>query len=199
MFYFTGEKILPKVYRPIISAVASPRGGAKSHIAVKTRRKQSSNQWMIKNVSEDVNSIPSQPQQQNLRPQKQKEKQLKQIKSPGLGIPKTGNLTVLSKPLGGAIVSPLTQKPMAARKTVKHYLATFKEIVTSPTKTPMGVRGRESGLNMINRIAARPEVEVCTTESASCSEPEARPTLNVGESSNSLVHAQSSSYHSEEM
>ena len=197
MFYFTGEKILPKVYRPIISAVASPRGGAKSHIAVKTRRKQSSNQWMIKNVSEDVNSIPSQPQQQNLRPQKQKEKQLKQIKSPGLWIPKTGNLTFLSKPLGGAIVSPLTQKPMVARKTVKQ--SNSQEIVTSPTKTPMGVRGRESGLNMINRIAARPEVEVCTTESASCSEPEARPTLNVGESSNSLVHAQSSSYHSEEM
>ncbi|XP_058498638.1 serine/arginine repetitive matrix protein 2 isoform X2 [Solea solea] len=106
----------------------------------KRRRKSPGNWWMVDGSSEDVESTSSQPQQlQNKKKpksHKERKKQAKPSRSPGLGIPQNGNMAVLPKPADRSHVSPLKPKSLSAPKTVKRSLAMFKDIFTSRSDTP---------------------------------------------------------------
>ncbi|XP_008295691.1 neurofilament heavy polypeptide isoform X2 [Stegastes partitus] len=113
----------------------------------KRRRKPPGSWWMVDDMAEDLESVSSQPQQlhpEQPKPRKDRKKQSKQSKSPGLGIPKNGNMAASPKPPGGAPVPPLNAMPLSTPKTVKRSLATFKDIFTSVAETPTVVSNRSA-------------------------------------------------------
>lgn len=109
-------------------------------------------------MSEDVESVSSQPQQLNPKepkPRRERKTLSKQSRSAQLGTPKKGNTEVLSKPPGGAPVVPL--KPKRAPETVNH-MAIFKDVFTSATKSSAAINKKETGQNN------RREVTVCPAD-----------------------------------
>ncbi|XP_035511537.1 nucleolar protein dao-5 isoform X2 [Morone saxatilis] len=168
----SGDQVFQRVYHhvsnkkmPITPPPASPRRPREQLSAAergKRRRKPPSNWWTVNGLSEDVESISSQPQQLEPKPRKDRKKQSKQSRSPGLGTPKTGNVAVSPTPLGGAPVPPLKVNPLSTPKTVKRSLATFKDIFSS--ESPTVVRNREAGQNNKCKVTARPVVEVSVTD-----------------------------------
>lgn len=123
MWCLTGDQVFQRVYHhvsneklSITPAAVSPRGSSR-------RRKYPGNWWAVDGTSKDVESISSQPQQQEPKPRKERKKQSKQSRSPRLGTPKNGNVAVSSKPLGGAPVPLLKVKPLSTPKSVKRSLA----------------------------------------------------------------------------
>ncbi|XP_051267354.1 nucleolar protein dao-5 isoform X2 [Dicentrarchus labrax] len=170
----SGDQVFQRVYHhvsnkkmPITPPPASPRRPREQLSAAergKRRRKAPSNWWMVDGLSEDVESISSQPQQLEPKPRKERKKQSKQSRSPGLGTPTTGNVAVSSTPLGVAPVPPLKVKPLSIPKTVKRSLATFKDIFASVTESPTVVQNRQAGLNNKCKVTARPVVEVSVTD-----------------------------------
>lgn len=166
----SGDQVFQTVYHHIptekmskTAAPVSPRGSMEQLGAAepeRRRRKPPGNWWMANGQAEDVKSISSQPQQQEPKPRKERRKQSKQSRSPGLGIPKNGNMALLSKPLAGAPVPP----PLSAPKTVKRSLATFKDIFSSATETPSSSSSRKAGQHDGRKVSAHPAVEVTVTD-----------------------------------
>ncbi|XP_038584420.1 titin homolog isoform X2 [Micropterus salmoides] len=147
----SGDHVFQRVYRHVSNEKLSskpdpvsprrPREQLRAAEPEKRQRKPPSKWWTVDGMSKDVESIPSQP-----KPHKERKKQSKMSRSPGLGTPKNGNMAVSSKPLGGTPV-PLKVKTLSAPKTVKRSMATFEDIFTSVTETPRVVSSREAGQN----------------------------------------------------
>lgn len=171
----SGDQVFQKVYHhnstektsktaaPVSSR--GPREQLRPADTEKRRRKRPSNWWEVNGPSEDVESISSQPQQQELKPREERKKQSKQSKSPGLKSTKKGKMAASSEPLGGAPVPP----PLSAPKTIKRSLATFKDIFTSVTETPTAVSRKEAGQINRRKASAHPAVEVTVTDCSTLS------------------------------
>ncbi|KAM3593213.1 uncharacterized protein V6R79_007819 [Siganus canaliculatus] len=171
----SGSRIFQKVYHPVsngkLSAIptpASPRATREQlSSATKTdkrKRKPTGSWWTNNGEAADVNDAvsSSQPQQQEAKPRKERKKQAKPSRSPGLGAPKNGNVSVSPVTAGGA--RPLKVKPVMAPKSLKRTLATFKDIFTSATETPPAVSSRETGEDYAHKVSACPPVEVTVTD-----------------------------------
>lgn len=147
-------------------APVSPRGQReqlRSTEPEKRRRRPASNWWIVNGLPEDVESVSLQPQQQGPKPRKQRKKQAKHSRSPGLGAPMNGNMVVSPKPLGGALVPRLKVKPLSATKTVKRSLGSkFNDIFTSVTPTILS--SKETGQSKKRKVTAHPAVEVTVTD-----------------------------------
>ncbi|XP_019943435.2 nucleolar protein dao-5 isoform X1 [Paralichthys olivaceus] len=159
------------------SVSVSPRG-PQEHLRAadpeKRRRKPPSNWWTTNSMSEEMESGSSHPQQlkpKESKPPNERKKLSKQkpSRSPGLRTPKKGKVVVTSKTPGGADVPLMKPKPMFAPKTVKHSLATFKDIFTSVSETPTVVRSRDTGYNDRCGITAQP-ADVSVTERVTVSQ-----------------------------
>lgn len=187
MSCFTDDKAFQRVYHHVAKekmsttpAVASPKRPKEQLLAAepeKRRRKPPANWWMV-SASDDGQSGSL---QQKVKPHKERKGRFKQIKSPGLGTPKSGNLAVSPRPPGGAPVSPLRMKPESAPKTVSRSLATFKDIFTSVTETPVVIDSREAAQNNTRGVTTCPAVEVTVTDHATCSQAEAVVSVDAGE------------------
>lgn len=183
MSCFTGNWVFQRVYHCVsnekMSIIPASLRGSRKKLSIeepeKRRRRSPSKWWMVNGMSEEVASI-SQPQQQKLKPHKERKKKSKQIKSPGL---KNGNMVVSSKPSGGAPVTPLKGAPVSAPKTVKRSLATFKDIFTSATETPTVVSSKEAGGSNKHKVTAPPAVEVRVTDCTTHSKAEAEDILSM--------------------
>uniref|UniRef100_A0A3Q1FGV1 Uncharacterized LOC110961908 n=2 Tax=Acanthochromis polyacanthus TaxID=80966 RepID=A0A3Q1FGV1_9TELE len=134
----------------------------------KRRRKPPGNWWMTDVTTEDVESVPaSQPQQlhpKQPKPRKERKAKSKPSRSPGLGVPKNGNMAASPKPLGGAAVPPLNTMPLSAPKTVKRSLATFKDIFTSGTETLTVVSSRNAPQKNKRKVSSHPAGDVSATD-----------------------------------
>ncbi|XP_023122063.2 uncharacterized protein si:ch211-161h7.4 isoform X1 [Amphiprion ocellaris] len=134
----------------------------------KRRRKPPGNWWMADVTAEDVESVSaSQPQQlhpKQLKPRKERKKESKASKYPGLGVPKDGNTVASPKPLGGAAVPPLNTTPLSAPKTVTRSLATFKDIFTSVTETPTVVSNRNARQKNKRNVSSHPGGDASATD-----------------------------------
>ncbi|XP_056221085.1 protein piccolo [Seriola aureovittata] len=164
-----GEQLFQRVYNHVSGTPGclSPRRPLEKHRAAgreRRSRKPPGNWWTVNDMSEDVGSTSSQPQQLNPKEPKPRKDRKKQSRSPRLGAPKNGNMLVSSKPLGGAHVSPLKVKPLSAPKTVKRSLAMFKEIFTSGAETPTVLSSRDKGQNNTHNVNAPPAEEVTVTD-----------------------------------
>lgn len=151
------HNIKPRSPRPPRQELVEAESGKRS-------RSQPGNWWTVNNMAEDLKSILSPPQQlppKEPKPQQDKKKTSKQRKPAGLGVPKTGNMVVPSKPPGGA-QTPL--KPLSAPKTVKRSLATFKDIFSSGIVTPNVVSNRDAHQSSRCYITSHP-AEVSATAS----------------------------------
>ena len=137
------------------SASVSPRG-PQEHLRAedpeKRRRKPPGNWWTTNCISEEVEIVSTHPQ--HIKPKESKShnerKQLskqKPSRSPGHATPKKAKMVLASKTPGGANVPLLKPKPLFAPKTIKHTLATFKDIFTSASATPTVVSSRHTGHN----------------------------------------------------
>lgn len=171
----SGSRIFQKVYHHSsngkLSATptpASPRA-TKEQLSSAARtdrrkRKPPGSWWMINGESADVDDAISspQPQQQEAKPRKERKKQAKPNRSPGLGAPKNGNVSVSPITTGGA--RPLKVKPVMAPQTLKRTLATFKDIFTSATETPPAVSSREAGEDNRRKVSACTPIEVTVTD-----------------------------------
>lgn len=149
------------------SAPVSPRGSREQIQAAepeKRRRKAPSNWWIVDGVSEDAEINSSQPRQQEPKRQKERKKPSKQNRSPRRGSPKNGNTAVSSKPQEGAPSTPQRAKAFSPQKSVKHSLATLKDIFTAATETPAAVSRRDAGLNNRQKVAERPVEEVASSD-----------------------------------
>lgn len=103
----------------------------------------------------------SQPQRLSVkRSQTERKKQPKQIKSPGLETPKSGNVSISPIPPEGAPAPPLRAEPASAPKTVKRSLATFKDIFTSTTESPSARARRKSVPNHKHVVTSSPAPEI---------------------------------------
>lgn len=116
----------------------------------KRRRQPTGNWWMVKESSDDVESGSSQPQRQEVKRRKDRKKQPKRIKSPGLKTPQNNSLSISPIPPEGA-PTPLRTKPVSETKTIKRSLASFKEIFTSAAETPAD-RGRSKAASNSGRV-----------------------------------------------
>nr|XP_046227714.1 protein piccolo isoform X2 [Scatophagus argus] len=165
----SGDQVFQRVYRHAsneklsITPVPQGREQLRAEEPEKRRRNPPSNWWMVNGTTEDMKSISSQDGQQEPKPRKERKKQFKQSRSPGLGTPKNGNM-VSSKPPEGAPVTPLKVKPLLAPKSVKRSLATFKDIFTSAIETPIVTSSREAGQNNRHKVTECPAVEVTVTD-----------------------------------
>ncbi|XP_053198843.1 uncharacterized protein DDB_G0286299-like [Scomber japonicus] len=159
----SGDQIFRRVYHhsnssapasPISPRRPSEQLGTTKHD--KRSRKPPGQWWKADNMSEDVESVSSQPQQLNPKepkPRRERKTLSKQSRSAQLGTPKKGNTEVLSKPPGGAPVVPL--KPRRAPETVNH-MAIFKDIFTSATKSSAAINKKETGQNNRREVTACP-------------------------------------------
>ncbi|XP_062297920.1 glutamic acid-rich protein [Scomber scombrus] len=169
----SGDQIFQRVYHHShSSAPASPisPGRPSEQLGTtktdKRRRKPPSQRWKADNMSEDVESVSSQPQQLNPKepkPRKERKTRSKQSRSAQLGTPKKGNTAVLPKPPGGAPVVHLT--PRRAPETVKH-MAIFKDIFTSATESSAAINKRETGQNNRYEVTACPAEDSAAEDSA---------------------------------
>ncbi|XP_003968057.2 axoneme-associated protein mst101(2) isoform X1 [Takifugu rubripes] len=122
------------------------------------RREPTGNWWMVKESSDDVESGSLQPQRQEVKRRKERKKQPKRIKSPGLKTPQNNSLPISPIPPEGAPTPHLRAKPASAPKTIKRSLATFKDIFTSTSETPAD-RGRsDAALNSGPVVGSGPSV-----------------------------------------
>lgn len=141
-------------------------------------------------MTEDMESISSEPQQLNPKepkPRKERNPRTKQSRSPELWTSKKGNAAVSSKPPGGAPVTSLKPRQLLAPKTVKHSLATFKEIFTSATESP--VDKSDAGQKNIREVTVCP-AEDCRTLSKTNKEI---PRMDAGEFNHESPSARSCS------
>ncbi|XP_036935233.1 muscle M-line assembly protein unc-89 [Acanthopagrus latus] len=167
-----GDQVFQRVYHHVPNekasaspAPVSPRGQREQLRSVepgKRRRRPTGNWWIVNGLSEDVDSVSLPPQQQGPKPRKDRKKQAKQSRSPGLGTPINGNMVVSPKPQGGAPVPRLKVKPLSSPKTVKRSLAMFNDISTSVT--PTIVSSKETGQRKKCKVTAHPAVEVTVTD-----------------------------------
>ncbi|XP_031706442.1 uncharacterized protein LOC116385269 [Anarrhichthys ocellatus] len=166
----SGDRVFERVYHRVSNETlsitpvpGSPRGWSGQLRAAESekrrRRKAPGNWWKVDDLCEDVESISS--QQPGPRPRTERKEVSKRSRIPRLGTPTNGNMAVSSKPRRRAPVSLLEVKPTSAPKTVKHSLATFKDIFTSVSETP--VNRRERGQKHRRKVAARPAEEVTAT------------------------------------
>ncbi|XP_071341242.1 neurofilament heavy polypeptide [Trachinotus anak] len=178
----SGDQVFQRVYHHVsnekmqsTAGPVSPRRPLEQLSAAeseKRRRKPPGNWWSVNDMSEDVESISSQPQQLNPKkpkPLKDRKKPSKGSRSPRLGTPKNGNVAVSSKPAGGAHEPLLKLKPLSAPKTVKRSLATFKEIFTSAAETPTVISNRDAGQNDRHKVNVHAAEEITVTDCATLS------------------------------
>ncbi|KAM9839707.1 uncharacterized protein ACBR49_016704 [Aulostomus maculatus] len=159
------EKIFQKVYshsskkmsRKLVSARGDPDQLKTPQEGEKRRRRPPGSWWKVDNMSEapDLNSYP---------PRKlHRTKPLKDRKKRSTGRPTqnwtrtSGSTEVLSTPVGGAVVSPLTRRPIEVPKSVKSCISTFKDIFTSNAASPTVI---------ISQEADRINASVCPAEVA---------------------------------
>lgn len=148
--------------------------------AEKRRRRPPGDWWRVEGPSDDVENGSKQPQWLSVKRSEEREKQPKQIRSPGLKTPKSGNVSISPIPLGGARIPLLRANPVSAPKTVKRSLATFKDIFTSTTATPP-VRGRrKTVVNHKHMVTSSPVVEVTVPECAAGGEHVAVISMDAG-------------------
>ncbi|XP_026148678.1 uncharacterized protein LOC113121998 isoform X2 [Mastacembelus armatus] len=127
----------------------------------KRRRKPPGNWWEVGNTSADMECMSLQPHQlHEPKPCKEKRKKSKRSKSV-LGSPKNGNISLSSKPLGGAPVPPLKTSQLLTTRTVKSSLATFKDIFTSATQADSVVGNKVTPQN------SRCNITACSDKAAS--------------------------------
>ncbi|KAM4533965.1 uncharacterized protein PAE49_022287 [Odontesthes bonariensis] len=136
----------------------------------KRRRKPPGNWWTIDSVGDYWQSSSTQPQQphpKEPKPRQERRKQSKQRKSNGLDVSRKAIVLFPSKPPGGAPMPPL--KPLSAPKTVKRSLATFKDIFTSVTETPIVVDNRDAHQSNGCNVISHPAEEVSAIDFPTCS------------------------------
>ncbi|XP_071769887.2 uncharacterized protein LOC139923083 [Centroberyx gerrardi] len=139
IYHHTPNEKMPGTPAPISPQRTLPKEHVKTPVQERRRRKPTGSWWKVNEISEDVESISTQPQNPNPKsPKTHKGRgmQPKRRKSPAVGTPKNGNMAVSPKPQGGAPEPLPKQKPLSAPKTVKCSLATFKDIFTSGAETP---------------------------------------------------------------
>ncbi|XP_067342729.1 titin homolog isoform X2 [Channa argus] len=164
----SGNQVFQRVYQhvPTEKRPRTPRrtwqqlGGETTD---RRRRKPPGSWWLVNDISEDG-------EQSHFRSQhlyrkepklcKQQKNQPEQSRSSGLGSPKDGNMAVSPKPLGGATLPRLKPKPLSAPKAVKHSLAVFNDIFTSPTETEPAVSSGDTCQNERHMGTAHPTEEV---------------------------------------
>lgn len=98
---------------------------------------------MVRQSSDYGENGSSQPQKQEVKRRKDRKKQPKRIKSPGLKTPQNNSLSISPIPPEGAPTPHLRVKPVSGPKTIKRSLATFEDIFTSASETPAD-RGRSN-------------------------------------------------------
>ncbi|TNN88819.1 hypothetical protein EYF80_000696 [Liparis tanakae] len=182
----SGDQVFQRVYNHAsnkkLSAPApvSPRGREDQlSVSARRRRKPPGRWWQVEDMCEQVESIAS--QQQAPEPRKERRKVSERSRSPPLGTHKNSNTAVSSKPQGGAPAS-LELKPTSAPKTVKRSLATFKDIYTLVTETPVAVgTGREARQKNRRKVTARPAQEVTAPVRRASSERTDGDILSMGD------------------
>lgn len=179
MMCFSGSQVFQKVYhgtsekkssRP--TAATPKQSKEQPEQPEKRSRQPPGDWWRVEGSPDNVERGSLQPESPNVKPSKERKKQPKQIKSPGLKIPQNGNLAISPIPPEGAPTYLLRAKPLSAPKTVKRSLATFKDIFTSATVTP-AIRGcRKAVLN-------NKHMEIAVTECAAGGEDVAAAVISM--------------------
>ncbi|KAK9527723.1 hypothetical protein VZT92_014259 [Zoarces viviparus] len=162
----SGDRVFQRVYHRVSNETLSITPAPSEQLRAaeperRRRRKPPGSWWKVDDLCEDVESISS--QQPGPRPRTERKEVSKRSRIPRLGTPTNGNMADSSKPRRRAPVSLLEVKPMSAPKTVKHSLATFKDIFTSVSETPAVVNRRERGQKLRRNVAARHAEEVTAT------------------------------------
>ncbi|XP_063730024.1 uncharacterized protein si:ch211-161h7.4 isoform X1 [Eleginops maclovinus] len=132
----SGDKLFQKIFQPVSSekkasttpAPASPRGKEPLSAGRRSRRCPGS-WWMVNDKCENVESVSSRPQQQEVKPQKERKKR---IRTPPT--PKNGNTAALSETPARSAAPLLEPKALSSQKKVKASLAAFKDIFSSPPR-----------------------------------------------------------------
>lgn len=175
MSCFTGIQAFQEVYQHGISKKKASRPTAATlkkseeqpglEEPEKRRRRPPGKWWKTQGSSDDADSDSPQPQWLNVKRSVDRKKQPKQIKSPGLKTPKSGNVSISPIPPEGALTPLLSAKPSSAPKTVKRSLATFKDIFTSATQTPAARGCRKTVVNNKHMVTSSPAFEITVPES----------------------------------
>lgn len=186
---FTGSQVFQKVYqhgtsekkssRPTAATPKKSKEQSGPEEPGKRRRQPPGNWWRIEGSSDDVESGSTQPEWLNIKRNKERKKQPKQNKSPGMKTPQNGNVSISPIPPEGAPTPLLRAKPASAPKTVKRSLATFKDIFTSTTETP-AVRGhRKTAAINKHMVTSSPAVETAVPECAAGGEDVAASVISM--------------------